>query len=152
MRVTLNTSSLATGAGTFPLANVSVNCQGRTLTVEDISLEWISPLPRPESWGWGAPSLLELGLPQELVGSPLIADMVAPLPPQVPYFLQDGQTKEFTVSLHVDQAWGVGTEWGAELCAHVRMSNRAKAYLSNPTTVLLRPEVFSEHFRGANGE
>ena len=149
VRVTLNTASLASGSGTFPLAKVSVNCQGRTLTVEDISMEWISPQPRPASWGWGAPSIIELGLPKELAETPVIAEMVAPLPPQAPYYLQDGETKEFTVSVRVGQPWGNGTEWGAELRAHVRMSNRKQAYVSNPTTILLRPEVLAEAFRQA---
>jgi hypothetical protein len=113
--ITLNVASMATGSEQVPLARILVNSQGKALTVEDISFEWVSPLPRPESWGWGAPSVQELGLPPEVADMPLMADFLAPIPPAAPYYLQDGETKPFTACIRTHSQWGDGTECAGQV-------------------------------------
>jgi hypothetical protein len=44
-----------------PLAKILVNSQGKALTVENIAFEWVSPMPRPESWGVGTSDCPRVG-------------------------------------------------------------------------------------------
>jgi hypothetical protein len=125
----------------IPLAKVLVNAQGKALTVEDIAFEWVSPMPRPESWGWGPPSALELGLPPDAAAIPAVAEITSPIPPHQAYFLRDGETKSFTACIRLHTDWGDGTEWSGHIRAHVRMSNRTKSYVSNTGILVFRPEL-----------
>lgn len=149
--VTLQTSSAyaVNSQEQVPLAKVMVNVQGKALTVEDIAFEWVSPMPAPKSWGWGPPTAPELGLPWGADATlPAVAEMTAPIPPNAKCFLQDGETKPFTVCirLYTDE-WGDGTEWSGEVRAHVTMSSRKRAYVSNTTLLVFRPDILTTQIR-----
>ena len=137
-----------------PLAKLMVNVQGRALTVESVRMEWVSPMPAPISWGWGAPTPPELGLPWGAdAGIPLIAELTALLPPATKPYILDGQTQSFTVAIRLStDEWGDGTEMSGEVRAHVTMSNRRKAYISNSVSLLFRSDLLKAQLEKARRE
>jgi hypothetical protein len=149
--VTLQGSTFAVPAGlgmkNWGLASITVASIGRAISVRSIHLEWVDPTLRPDSFGFGPLSRLDLGFSAdaELPDGVAHLHLDEAMPQFSPRHLEAGQAAIFQYKVYShDDSWAADSDrvpWGggrAEMVAKVELAD-GKSKTSRPAYVTVTP-------------